>query len=66
MSMMNIDEAPIQCQKLLLHMMRFNPTTEYVSEKDTVVANALSHKPLNLKAENNQLSGEAKAKVDAI
>ena len=63
----DIDKTPVRCQRLLLRMMRFNPTVQYVPGKEQVVSDALSRKPLNTtNADDIELSSEVQAYVDAV
>ena len=61
-----IDESPLRCQRLLMRMMRFCPTVQYVPGKDQVVADALSRKPLPLSTDDVELSDEVTAYVDTV
>ena len=63
----DIDKTPVRCQRLLLRMMRFNPTVQFVPGKEQVVSDALLRKPLNTTiADDIELSSEVQAYVDAV
>ncbi len=62
----SIEEAPVRCQRMIIRMMRFNPTVQHVPGKDLVVADALSRKPIPLRSEDTELSEEVEAYVDAV
>jgi hypothetical protein len=66
LSKKNIDEAPIRCQRLLLRMMRFNPTTRHVPGKEMVISDALSRAPLQDTGKDTELASEVEAYVDMI
>lgn len=41
----DLHSVPMRCQRLLLRMMRYNPTAEYVPGKELVIADTLSRHP---------------------
>lgn len=43
----DLDTVPLICQRLLMRPMRFTTKAEYAPGKSLVVADALSHSPLN-------------------
>ena len=42
----DLDNVPIRCQRLLMRLMRFNPTAEYAPGKTLVTADTLSRSPV--------------------
>ena len=46
MNRKDIDQTPVRCQRLLLRLIRFNLTAQYIRGKDMVVVEALSRMPL--------------------
>lgn len=41
----DLNSVPIRCQRLLLRMMHYNPTAEYVPGKELVIVDTLSRHP---------------------
>lgn len=66
MSTKDIDQAPIRCQRLLIRMMRFNPSVVYVPGRDQTVSDALSRKPQATTVDEIQFSEEVQAHVDSV
>lgn len=67
LSSKSLDTAPLRCQRLLIRMMRFNPTPVYVPGKLLSVADALSRGPhSHPNTEDHQLEEEVHAYVDNI
>ena len=46
MNRKDIDQTPVRLQQLLLRLMRFNLTAQFIQGKDMVVADALSRMTL--------------------
>lgn len=46
MNAKDLDNVPIRCQRLLMGLMRFNPTAEYAPGSTLVIADTLSRSPL--------------------
>lgn len=62
----DLDRVPLRCQRLLMRMMKFNPTAQYVPGKTLTVADALSRQPLpTIHSEVSELICEISAYEDA-
>ena len=46
MNSKDLENVPIRCQRLLMRLMRFNPTAEYAPGKTLVTADTLSRSPV--------------------
>lgn len=62
----DIDKTPIRCQRMLLRMVRFNPTVQYVPGEEQVVSDALSRKPSPHNVDDTVLSQDISVYVDAV
>ena len=60
----DVHDTPVRCQRLLIRMMRFNVTAEYVKGRDMVVADALSRMPLA--SQLSTTDKEVNAHVNAV
>ena len=65
----DLQDTPLRCQRLLMRMMRFNPTAVFAPGKDLVVADTLSRSPQDVTHEVNdvvQLEEDVAAYIDAV
>lgn len=62
----DLDTVPLRCHRLLMRLMRYNPTAEYVPGKTMTVANKLSRQPLPVMlSEVSELTCEVSVFKDA-
>lgn len=45
----DLDTVPLRCQRLLMHLMKYNPTAEYVPGKMLTMADTQSRQPLPIR-----------------
>lgn len=62
----DLDTVPLRCQRLLMRLMRYNPTAEYVPGKTLTVADTLSRQPLPvIQSEISELTCDVSVFEDA-
>ena len=62
----NLDQVPVRCQRLLIRMMRFNPTMVYAPGKSLVIADTLSCNPGPYTRFLSDLEGEVAAYIATV
>ena len=63
----NLADAPVRCQRMLMRMLRFNPTVSHVPGKQLVVADTLSRKPLRSSVmDSDELEQDVDLHVEAV
>ena len=62
----DLDNVPIRCQRLLMRLMRFNPTAEYAPGKTLVTADTLSRSPVGEPQERDYVHTDVKCYVASI
>lgn len=63
----DLDTVPLRCQRLLMRLMKYNPTAEYVPGKTLTVADTLSRQPLPvMQNEVSELTCDVSALEDAV
>lgn len=63
----DLDKTPIRCQRLLMRLMRFNPTATYVPGKELAVADLLSRDPQKYRQDDDTLTdSDVKVYVDSV
>ena len=63
----NLADAPVRCQRMLMRMLRFNPTVSHVPGKQLVVADTLSRKPLRSPVmDSDELEQDVDLHVEAV
>lgn len=62
----DLDRTPLRCQRLLMRLMRFNATAEYVPGKTLVVADTLSRQPQRDAAADELLAEDTVLYVDMV
>ena len=66
MTTKDLDQAPIRCQRLLMRLLRFNPTVRHIPGKDLVTVDGLSHCPLPHTSQDEKAAEEIREYVDSI
>ena len=62
----DLDMVPLRCQRLLMHLMKYNPSAEYVPGKTLTVADTLSRQPLSvIQSEISELTCDVSVFEDA-
>ena len=62
---MDLDRAPLRCQRLLLRLMRYNVTAVHVPGKSLVIADTLSRAPVPDSSSNSDITADVDAYVMA-
>lgn len=62
----DLDQVPLRCQRLIIRMMRFNPTAQHVPGKSLIIADHLSRHPTPHTAEEEQQEQDVTAHINAV
>ena len=62
----DIDQVPLRCQRLLMRLMRFNPTAVHVPGKYLTISDTLSRSPLKCSSNDILRAQEIDLHVDSI